>query len=327
MTSQNTIARTLHDVGLASWFGGALMGAVGLNGASGQVTEPSDRARVANAGWARWTPVNAAAIAAHLLGGAQVTRGNKGRLLVQRQARWVNTTKAGLTLGALAATAYARMLGQRLMDAEERAASQPVGELPVADATSPQPSTPEDAANAQRQLTVMQWVVPAATGALVALNAKAGEQQRPAAVLQSIVRERVPASVRLPADALPDVPWSSVAGLVLGLGALQRLRARRRRRRGAVARDIMTADPVYVSEHDTLEQAARVMVDRNIGAVPVCGIDQELKGMLTDRDIVTRVVADGGDPATVRAGELAGGKPVTIGADDPAREAVRTMAR
>jgi CBS domain-containing protein len=69
------------------------------------------------------------------------------------------------------------------------------------------------------------------------------------------------------------------------------------------------------------------MVDENVGAVPVCGEDRRLKGMLTDRDIVTEVVANGRDLSQVRAGDLAHGKPVTIGADDPAREAVRTMSR
>lgn len=93
------------------------------------------------------------------------------------------------------------------------------------------------------------------------------------------------------------------------------------------ARDIMTGGAECVGENQTVADAARMMADLDVGALPICGEDNRLKGMLTDRDIVTRVVADGADPATVRAGELADGKPVTIGADDPVREAVRTMAR
>jgi hypothetical protein len=69
MTQDNTLARSLHDVGLATWFGGSLMGAVGLNGAAAVVDQPDQRLRVANTGWARWTPVNLAGIAAHLAGG------------------------------------------------------------------------------------------------------------------------------------------------------------------------------------------------------------------------------------------------------------------
>jgi hypothetical protein len=52
----NTLARTLHDVGLAAWFGGSLMGAAGVNGAAAAVHEPTERLRVASTGWARWTP-------------------------------------------------------------------------------------------------------------------------------------------------------------------------------------------------------------------------------------------------------------------------------
>ena len=53
-SKHNTVARTLHDVGLAAWFGGSLMGAAGLNGAAAVVDDPAQRLRVANSGWARW---------------------------------------------------------------------------------------------------------------------------------------------------------------------------------------------------------------------------------------------------------------------------------
>ena len=72
--------------------------------------------------------------------------------------------------------------------------------------------------------------------------------------------------------------------------------------------------------------AARKMRDLDVGALPICGEDQRLKGMLTDRDIVIGCIADGGDPATVVASQFATGKPVTIGADDSAEEILRTMA-
>jgi hypothetical protein len=54
--TDNTVARTLHDLGLAAWFGGSLMGATGVNGAAAVVQDPTQRLRVANTGWARWTP-------------------------------------------------------------------------------------------------------------------------------------------------------------------------------------------------------------------------------------------------------------------------------
>ena len=77
-STDNTVARTLHDLGLAAWFGGSLMGAAGVNGAAAAVQDPTQRLRVANSGWARWTPLNLAGIAAHLAGGAVLTGASKG---------------------------------------------------------------------------------------------------------------------------------------------------------------------------------------------------------------------------------------------------------
>jgi CBS domain-containing protein len=91
------------------------------------------------------------------------------------------------------------------------------------------------------------------------------------------------------------------------------------------AREIMTPDPQCVKENETLVDAAKLMRSHDTGALPICGEDGRLKGMLTDRDIVVKCLADGGDPATVTAGSLAEGKPVTIGADDDVREALETM--
>ena len=91
------------------------------------------------------------------------------------------------------------------------------------------------------------------------------------------------------------------------------------------ARDIMTAGAECVGENESLADAARKMRDLDVGALPVCGEDNRLKGMVTDRDIAIRCVAEGKDPTTERAGELADGKPVTIGADDSVDEILTTM--
>jgi CBS domain-containing protein len=93
------------------------------------------------------------------------------------------------------------------------------------------------------------------------------------------------------------------------------------------ARDIMTGGVECVQEDETVLDAARKMDQLGVGALPICGSDDRLKGMLTDRDIVVKVIAQGKDPAATRAGELAQGKPVTIGADDDLGELVRTMAQ
>jgi CBS domain-containing protein len=92
------------------------------------------------------------------------------------------------------------------------------------------------------------------------------------------------------------------------------------------ARDIMTPEATCVGEQENVVAAARKMAELDVGALPICGQDNRLKGMLTDRDIVVKVLAQGRDPNSVTAGELAQGKPVTIGADDDAAEILRTMA-
>jgi CBS domain-containing protein len=93
------------------------------------------------------------------------------------------------------------------------------------------------------------------------------------------------------------------------------------------AREIMTPDATCVGERETLADAARKMADLGVGSLPICGDDNRLKGMLTDRDIVVKALAKGRTAADVTAGELAEGKPVTIGADDDAQEILRTMSQ
>ena len=93
------------------------------------------------------------------------------------------------------------------------------------------------------------------------------------------------------------------------------------------ARDVMSPDVTCVGENDTLLDAARMLADLDVGALPICGEDDRLKGMLTDRDIVVKALAQGKDPGSTRAGELGQGdsETVTIGADDSIEEALRTM--
>jgi len=92
------------------------------------------------------------------------------------------------------------------------------------------------------------------------------------------------------------------------------------------AREIMTPDVTCIGEKENLAEAARKMADLDVGSLPICGDDNRLKGMITDRDIVVKVVAKDRNPAEVSAGELAQGKPVTVGADDDAAEILRTMS-
>jgi CBS domain-containing protein len=70
--------------------------------------------------------------------------------------------------------------------------------------------------------------------------------------------------------------------------------------------------------------AAKKMRDLEVGGLPICGDDDRLKGLITDRDIVTQVVAAGKDPSSVKVEEFVS-EAVTIGADDSIEEALRTM--
>ncbi len=179
MTERNTLAHALHDIGLAAWFGGSLMGAIGVNGAAADVDDPRQRARVANAGWGRWTPVNAAAIGAHLVGGAQLMRANKGRVANQKGVLANTNTKLALTAGALGATAYARVLGKKMQKA---------GDVPVGGGTDSIGTTPPEIAKAQKQLSALQWAIPGLTGAMLASSSLHEEQQRPSQVVGGVLK-------------------------------------------------------------------------------------------------------------------------------------------
>ncbi|MER7122451.1 CBS domain-containing protein [Streptomyces goshikiensis] len=92
------------------------------------------------------------------------------------------------------------------------------------------------------------------------------------------------------------------------------------------AREIMTADATCIGANETVLEAAKKMTQLGVGALPICGTDEKLKGVLTDRDIVVKVLGAGKDPAMVKAGDLAQGEAVTIGADDDAEKVLRTMS-
>ena len=98
---------------------------------------------------------------------------------------------------------------------------------------------------------------------------------------------------------------------------------------GKTARDVMTGDAECIGENDSVTDAAKRLAELNVGAMPICGEDNRLKGMLTDRDIVVKVLAQGKDPSSTKAGEIGqgDGTVVTVGADDPIDEALRTLSQ
>src|SRR5258708_35673488 len=91
------------------------------------------------------------------------------------------------------------------------------------------------------------------------------------------------------------------------------------------ARDIMHTGAECIGEHETLQYAAQRMRDLDVGALPICDDNDTLHGIITDRDIVTRCIANGADPATVTAGQLARGAAVTIDSSAEVDEALNGM--
>ena len=69
---------------------------------------------------------------------------------------------------------------------------------------------------------------------------------------------------------------------------------------GKTARDVMTGDVECIGENDSVRDAAKRLAELDVGAMPICGEDNRLKGMLTDRDIAVKVVAQGKDPSTTQ---------------------------
>lgn len=171
MTTRNTLVRSFHDLGLAAWFGGNLMGAVGLNGAASTARDANERLAISSNGWARWFPVQLGAMVLHGIGGVGLIVGNTGRLAVQGESRANTGVKLALTVAAIGTTAWSGVLGARMTKAAAD------GEV-TAGTTEPSPVTSDEVATTQRQQRILQWVTPALTAALIVLAAQQGEQQR-----------------------------------------------------------------------------------------------------------------------------------------------------
>lgn len=170
MSGRNTFVRSMHDLGLAAWFGGSLMGAVGLNGAAATAKSSPERLGIASRGWAKWAPVQVAAIAIHGIGGLGLIAGNKARLAGQGEARANTTIKIIVTALAGASTLASALAGKKMSDhADEGAAG----------VTEPGAGSSAELADAQRIQRILQWTTPVLASILIVLAAQQGEQQRP----------------------------------------------------------------------------------------------------------------------------------------------------
>lgn len=94
-----------------------------------------------------------------------------------------------------------------------------------------------------------------------------------------------------------------------------------------LARDVMTANPACCTPDTTLDQVAKMMVQNNCGEIPIIDLNDRPVGVVTDRDIVCRVVADGKNPMAHTAESCMSQPVVTVSADDPVERVVSTMEK
>jgi hypothetical protein len=177
--SGNLFARSVHDLTAATWFGGSLMGAVGLNGAAAKAQNPAERPRLSSLGWKKWAPVQTAAFASHIMAGLPLMWENKGRMAKQEGATRLTVVKTGVTLLGALVTLYAGMLGKKV---EQLAGEGAEG------ATEPAPTASAELKAAQKQLKVLQWTIPVFAGTVIVLGAKHGEMQRPKRIFEGLLK-------------------------------------------------------------------------------------------------------------------------------------------
>jgi CBS domain-containing protein len=94
-----------------------------------------------------------------------------------------------------------------------------------------------------------------------------------------------------------------------------------------LARDVMTANPACCTPDTTLDQVAKMMVQNDCGEIPIIDLNDRPVGVVTDRDIVCRVVADGKNPMAHTAESCMSQPVVTVSADDPVERVVSTMEK
>lgn len=198
------VLHALHDIGLATWSGGSLMGAVGLNGAAAAVDDPAERSRVSTRGWSRYAPVYSAGLGAHLVGAAGLLLTDLARVKAQEGVARSSAVKTAATAAGLGVAAWSGVLNRKM------AASTPA---PVKGATEPSAATPPDIAKTQRQLKVVQWLNPAIAFGLIAITDWQEEQQRASQEVQGVLKRSLSGRN------------AAIAGLALGGLALARRRS------------------------------------------------------------------------------------------------------
>jgi hypothetical protein len=144
VTEPSNIARIVHNLGLATWFGGALFGQVALNPTVSRISDRRERGRVLNEAWGRFNAANSAAVAATLLAWRLGGLKADGELRAPILARLKNLLLGGAAISGVASG----ILGARIAKQSSE------GDTPVESGTQPAPETPEAAARAQRMISL-----------------------------------------------------------------------------------------------------------------------------------------------------------------------------
>jgi CBS domain-containing protein len=94
-------------------------------------------------------------------------------------------------------------------------------------------------------------------------------------------------------------------------------------------KDIMTDNPICCTRNTPLEEVARMMLENDCGAIPVVEDQEKWKplGIITDRDIVTRAVAEAKNPLELTAGDAMSPNPVTVESEADLEDAIRLMEK
>ncbi|MDZ4089975.1 MAG: hypothetical protein U1D68_02055 [Arthrobacter sp.] len=175
----NLVARSIHDLTAGAWFGGSLMGAIGLNGAAAEAKDPAERTRLSSLGWKKWAPVQTAAFGAHFLSGLAIMWENKGRMAKQDGVMRLSVIKSIVTLAGAGVSLYAGLQGAKVDKLASEGAK---------GATEPKPGASEELRSAQQQLKILQWAIPVFAGSVIVMGAKHGEMQRPKNVFAGLSR-------------------------------------------------------------------------------------------------------------------------------------------
>ena len=175
----NLVARSIHDLTAGAWFGGSLMGAIGLNGATAEAKDPAERTRLSSLGWKKWAPVQTAAFGAHFLSGLAIMWENKGRMAKQDGVTRLSVVKSVVTLAGAGVSLYAGLQGAKVdklasegAEGRHRAQARRLRGTPLRAAAAEDPAVGH----------------PGLCRPVIVLGAKHGEMQRPKNVFTGLAR-------------------------------------------------------------------------------------------------------------------------------------------